>query len=184
MDRKGSLQKKRSRTVSLTVCALLSALCVVLLLLGCVIDTIDLSMAALCCVVVWLVLWEYGVGYALMQYFVVSLLSLLLLPVKAPGLLFAGITGWYPIAKFYFDKLPKPLSLLCKLLSANAAAALLFFGFRELLGFQYESKGMLLLCLLLFNIALLLMDILLRRIVPFYLIKIRPHLPKAALRKK
>lgn len=176
---------RRNRTVSMIASALIAALSVVILLIGCIVDMLDLSMAALCCLLVWLVLLEYGPLFAFLCYAVTALLAFLLLPSKLPCFLFGFVTGWYPLAKFYIDKLrPRLLRFLLKLLSVNAAAVLMYALFKTLLGMEHDPLWLLLAELALCDLAFLFLDIVMRKLIPFYILKIRPRLPKGALLQK
>lgn len=176
--------KRRNSTVALCASSVIAALCVVILLLGCLLETLDLSCAGICCLLVWMVLLEYGTLYAGLLYFAVTLAALLLLPTKTPCLLFAFSTGWYPIAKYYFDRLPKWLGWVLKLATVNGAAVLLYLFFKEVLGMQNDPLPLTLCLLLLYNLCFFLLDFAMKKLIPFYVLKLRPRLPKAILLKK
>ena len=75
----------KGRTKYLTVSAMLAALGVILLGLGSLINTLDLTVAALASILcVWAVI-EMGKTYAWMIWLVTSFLAILLLPQKTPG---------------------------------------------------------------------------------------------------
>ena len=66
----------------MTLCAVLSALGVVLLYLGSFIEVLDLSVALLASLAIVVLVIERGGAYPMMTYGVTALLSLLLLPNK------------------------------------------------------------------------------------------------------
>ena len=75
-----SLSKK------LSFSAILSALAVIIMLLGSFIETLTLATAAVASVCVMIAVIELGKAYALLVYAVSSALAILLLPVKDPAL--------------------------------------------------------------------------------------------------
>lgn len=101
--------------------AVTAAVCVVLLLLG---GILELGMyaapmlAGLCAMPVGK---RWGRKYQCMVWLVVSALSFLLVPQIEENLLFAAFFGWYPIARPRLEKLPGPLRWVCKLLIFNGA---------------------------------------------------------------
>ena len=177
-------KKRRNRTRGVVFSAINSALCLLLLFLGTVLGTADLSFTALAALLLWFLLLEYGAGYAFGGYLVTSLLAFLLLPDKGVALLFAGLVGWYPLVKRPLEKLPRPLAYLGKFLAVNAVCLLLWRLFRALLGLEGFSLPLLLLMLLLYNLAFFLFDIALTRLIWLYIRKFRGILQKAGFCKQ
>lgn len=101
--------------------AMTAAVCVVLMLLG---GILELGMyaapmlAGLCAMPVGK---RWGGKYQCMVWLVVSALSFLLVPLVEENLLFAAFFGWYPIVRPRLEKLPGVLRWLCKLLIFNGA---------------------------------------------------------------
>ena len=115
-------------TRRLAVSAVISALGVVLLFLGSLIQVLDLSMAAIVSVLVVFAVIEIRGPYPFLIYTVTSVLALLLLPVKTPALIYALFAGYYPILKGVLEgHLSKPLAWALKVLvfCVGAAAAVL-----------------------------------------------------------
>ena len=110
-----------SKARTMALCAMTSALCVVLMLLG---GILELGMyaapmlAGLCLIPVGK---TCGRKYQTMMWITVSFLSFLLIPQPEQNLLFAGFFGWYPIIRPGLQKLPKVLGLLCKVAIFNAS---------------------------------------------------------------
>jgi len=104
----------------MAVCAILAALGVVLMLLG---GVLELGMYAcplftgLCFLPVGM---KYGRKYHIMVYVATAVLCFLLVPSPEENLLFAGLLGWYPIARPILQKLPKLLRGVCKGLLFNS----------------------------------------------------------------
>ncbi len=94
------MPKKTSTQVKyLTVSAMLSALGVVILGLGAVIEVLDISVAVIASLLVTYAVIEIGGAYPWLIWVVTSIIALLLLPLKTPVLFYALLTGYYPIIK-------------------------------------------------------------------------------------
>ena len=168
----------RRRTKCLTVSALLAALGVVLLALGSLLDTLDLSVAALASFFCVYAVIELRGGYPWMVWVVTSGLAFLLLPQKSPAL-FYFFLGFYPILKEKIEKLPRLAAWVVKLAWLHVAGALAFLGFHYLLapGAALESRVWM---LVLFYVAVVfcfvLYDIALTRLITFYLLRLKGRL--------
>ena len=107
----------KSRTMA--TCAMVSALCVVLMILG---GILELGMyaapmfAGLCIIPVGRL---FGLKYQTMVWITVSMLSFFLVPHVEQNLMFAAFFGWYPIARPKLEKLPKGVRMVCKLMIFN-----------------------------------------------------------------
>ena len=91
-------------TRRLAVSAVISALGVVLLFVGSLFQVLDLSMAAIVSLFTVFAVIEIRGSYPFLIYAVTSVLSLLLLPVKTPALVYALFAGYYPILKGVFER--------------------------------------------------------------------------------
>ena len=101
---------KKSKQVALA--GMLSALAVVILFLGSMVELLDLSAAALAALAVMVAVIELGNGKAFGVYLVSSLLSVLLFP-KTASVVFAAFVGYYPVLKVYLDKIrPKVMQFM------------------------------------------------------------------------
>ena len=83
----------------MTVCAMLSALGVVLLLIGSFVEVMDLSAAAIASLLCVFAVIEYGGASPWLIFAVTSVLSMVLLPTKTPALMYLAFFGYYPIIK-------------------------------------------------------------------------------------
>ncbi len=118
----------REKTRRLALCSLLSALGVILLYLGALIEMLDLTMASIAPLLVVLVIIEVGGYYKWLVYLVTGLLGLLLLPNKTAAVIYLLCTGFYPIAKQLIEsKLPRPLRLVAKLVVFNLSVLVIWF---------------------------------------------------------
>lgn len=175
------------KTKKLTVGAVLSAIGVVLLLLGTLVEVLDLTMAALasfCCIFAVI---EMGTGYAWMIYAVTGLISLVMMPQGVGGWIYALFFGYYPIVKCKFEKLKAPLAWLLKLLSANVAVTayalisyFVFFGqsdslideISQLTGLN-SIAVIIAVVYIVINVVFVVYDLALSRIIGFYFVKLR-----------
>ena len=87
----------KQKILKLSVLSLFCALSVVLMLVGCVIQSLDLTVAVAAGLTVAVAVIEYGAGWAVMLYAATSVLSFVLLPAKTPALFYVLIGGIYPI---------------------------------------------------------------------------------------
>ena len=111
-------KQRKSTTRDLAVCAMLSALGVVLLYLGSFVEIMDMAMAAIASFAVIITVIEYGKGAPWAVYGVTSILSLILLPQKTPAAFYALFFGFYPIIKEKIERKSKILRWVIKEISA------------------------------------------------------------------
>lgn len=83
----------------LTVSAMLSALGVVMLGLGSLVEVLDLTFAVIASLLTVYAVIEIGGAYPWLIWIVTSVVALLILPLKTPVLFYALLTGYYPILK-------------------------------------------------------------------------------------
>ena len=101
---------------------MVSALSVVLMLATAVLPVLMYVLPALCGMLIWYVSVLINKKYAVGVYFSTSFLSMLLLTDKETALAYALFFGFYPIIRDFFDKLPKALSVILKLVLFNICA--------------------------------------------------------------
>ena len=171
------MKKGKNRTRRLAISALLSALGVVILYLGALVEVLDLSVAVLASLLCVLALLEMGGAWPWLIYAAVSILSLVLLPLKTAAVAFALYLGYYPIVKAYFERLPRAVSLALKLLHFLASLTVLLLLSRFLLpepvSITLPWYAAIYLGGLLF---FLLYDLALTRAISFYLYRLRVRL--------
>ena len=161
-------------TKRLTACAMLSALGVVLLLIGSFIEVVDISMAALASLLCIFAVVEYGGAAPWLVYAVTGVLSLILLPNKTPAAMYVVFLGYYPIIKEKIERFKKPLAWLLKELVFNAALIVLFLTVRFLLMPTASDPWWIMLGLfVLAEIVFVLYDIALTRLITFYIVNLR-----------
>lgn len=161
-------------TKRLSLSAILSAIGVILLYVGSILDILSLTMVAIASLIVFFAVIELKGKYPLMIYGVTAFLSVLLLPEKTGPISYLLFGGIYPILKVYFEKLPKWLSYLLKFLSFNVMAALILWLTNLILHVPME-EGMLYMIALVFcaNLAFLLLDFLMTQLTRLYYFKFR-----------
>ena len=167
----------RGRTKYLTVSAMLVALGVILLGLGSLINTLDLTVAALASILcVWAVI-EMGMTYAWMIWLVTSFLAILLLPRKTPGCFYLFI-GLYPILKERLERLPRAVEWVLKIVIFHAMIALCWLVLRIFVPGEaaLEFGWLLLATYALALVAFLLYDYALTKLISFYLQKLQKRI--------
>jgi hypothetical protein len=164
----------KNNTKRLTVCAMLCALGVVLLLLGSFVEVMDIAMAALASLLCIFAVIEYGGAAPWLVFSVTGVLSLVLLPNKTPAAMYIVFLGYYPIIKEKLERLKKPISWLLKEVIFNLALVVMFFIVKFLLMPNVSDPLWLYVALVvLAQITFILYDIALTRLITFYIIKLR-----------
>ena len=97
----------------------MAALCVVIMLLGAVIDLGTYAAALLAGVAMIPYGQKYGRKYQLMVFAASAVLSFMLVPNIEQNLMYLGFYGWYPILFPGLEKLPKLTKYIVKLLVFN-----------------------------------------------------------------
>ena len=113
--------------------AVITALGAALLMISYPFEALDLTMASLVSMLVWIMRLEYGGVFAVGVYCATALLGFLITPGNAAVVCYALVFGWFPVFKALLERnlSKKWLILLIKLLAVTAAFALMitiFFG--------------------------------------------------------
>ena len=165
---------KKMQTKKLTVCAMLSALGVVLLWLGSAIEVVDISMAVVASLFCVFAVIEYGGVAPWLIFAVTGVLSLLLLPQKTPAVLYLLFFGYYPIIKEKLEKKRRMIAWIGKEIVFNGALFLLLILSRFfLLGSAAEPLWIFVAVVVLAEITFPVDDIALTRLISFYLYRLR-----------
>ena len=172
----GGISVKNGKVKQLTVCAVLSALGVVFLSIGPIIDVLDASLAVLASLVCIVAVIEYGKAAPWLVFSVTASLSLILIPTNSAALMYLLFFGYYPIIKERLERLPRVLSWVIKELIFNTAMVLcivlikmLFMPTVEVTVLNYAI--LVVLC----EVIFVLYDIALTRLITFYIYKLRPR---------
>ncbi|MFA5561559.1 MAG: hypothetical protein WDA00_02835 [Eubacteriales bacterium] len=166
------------RAKKLTLSALLSALGVVILSVGSLLEVLDLSTVFVASLLVVFLQIELGTPWQWLTWGATALLALVLLPNKfcAYGYL---IGGMYPICKYYLEKLPRVPATIAKCALFNVLAALLLWVSLWLFGLPEMRLGLYLpLMALLANAVFVCYDLVLTRAALLYCRKYRHRIQK------
>ena len=172
---------RRTKTKVLALGAVLSALAVVVMMLGGLIPAATFCCPILAGFVLIPVLFEGGAAMALCAWGAAAILSLLLGPDKEAAMLYA-LLGWYPALRPKIQRLRGPLRWAVKLLLFNTAVAIAYALLLYVLGldalraeFAGMGKVMLIVTLLMGNAVFILFDFTLPRVTLLYQYRFRPR---------
>lgn len=166
--RKSAFDKK------IVVSGVLVALSVIILYLGCAIEVLDLTMSAIVSLLVVIIVIEMGYKYAWMTYLATAILSLVLLPQKSPAIFYACFMGFYPIIKSYIERINSAfLRWTVKLVTGNAALALMFLLMSLFVPDEFESGLILIVTYILGIMAFIMYDVALSKLITLYFVRIR-----------
>ncbi len=155
----------------LAVSAVLSALGVVVMLLGTVISVLDLTMVAIASIFVFFAILEMGRPYQYLIYVTTSVLSVLLLPDKFSAVLYVIFGGIYPVLKQKLEKLPNVVSWALKAVYFNAVLVGAVLGAKYLFGVDEEELTLML--FIIGNVAFFMYDIAMTKLITYYLLGLR-----------
>lgn len=146
------------QTKRLTICAMMAAVSVVLMLLGAVLQLGTYAAPLLTGMVLIPIGNRYGRKYQVMLWLVISVLCFMLIPAAEQNMMFAGLFGWYPIAYPTLQKLPRLMRLPVKLLMFNGVVIAMEVLLLWVIAPEAMELGMVLLLLALGNVTFLLYD--------------------------
>jgi hypothetical protein len=173
------LQKK---VVSIAFCGVVSALCLVVLMLSGLIRIATIALPALAGIFFIPIVIEVGIKWAVCAYAAVSALSFFVVTDREAMLIFVLFFGYYPILKAPLDRIRSKLARwLVKLAVFNGAAIGEYFLAVKILMIpqeEYQIGGFSILgiLLLLANLVFILYDILLERLIVLYCNRFRGNL--------
>ena len=178
------MNKNSNTTKKIAVSAILSALGVIFLSIGSLIEVLDLSASAIAGFVIVVAVIELGGKYPVMIYFAVSILSILTLPNKFPALFFIFFAGCYPIFKYHFERFHHIVAWIVKFSMFNLFFALMILSVNFLVGRDLLSlsgddylvdifENFKIIIFVVANFVFLLYDIAMTNIINLYIVKIR-----------
>ncbi len=171
------------QTKKLTLSASIVALGTLFMVLGGVIEVLDLTAVALASVLVAFVYIEIGSPYTWMVWLCTSLLTFVFYSGSTMWFTYLVLFGIYPILKGYIEKLPRRTWFIVKLIFANISFVLMAGGLTLLTGmfidanesfFGITGTAIYILTWVLLNVAFIAYDFFLNVMVVFYMEKIRP----------
>ncbi len=154
--------KERSKQIA--ACGMMSALSIVLMLLGAVLELGIYAAPMLAGLLLEPLGEKWGRRTQALVWIAVSILSLLLVPNVEESLLFLGLFGWYPVVRPALQRLPRLLRIAVKLLVFNAAMIAVEALVMLVLVPQTIGTGLLLTLLFLGNLMFLLYDMVIPRV--------------------
>ena len=159
---------------------MLTALGVIFLGIGALLEVLDISMAVVASFCVIIAVIEYNKGTPWMVYAAISILSFLLVPNKLPAIFFTLFFGFYPILKGILEARPKVICWLLKEIIFNVSLAAIIVIYMTLF-FQNVTPPiplhwLIVIAVVLCEIVFVLYDFALTRIISFYVIKLRKKL--------
>ena len=153
---------------------MLSALGVILLYVGSVIQVAELSMAVLASLLCVFAVIEYGKTAPWLVFGVTSVLSLVLLPQKTPAVVYTLFFGFYPILKERFERFDRIRCIVFKELVFNAALIVILLAMKFLfLEFTDIPFMLYLIAIVLCEAVFLVYDFALTRLISLYVYKLR-----------
>ncbi len=163
---------KQSRKIAF--CALFSALGVVLMYLGAVVEVLDISMACIASMLCIVALIEIGGAYPWLVFAVTGAISLLILPQKFAALLYVALAGYYPMIKCIYERMrSRAVEWILKMLTFNGALAIMLFAAIFVLAAEGFTKNLLIGFVILGNFTFIIYDIALTMLVRLYFLKYR-----------
>lgn len=169
------MKTKRSklRTRKIAVSAMMSALGVVVMALGSVIEVMDLTAVAIASFFVFFAVIEMGECFPYMIYAVTGVLSLMLLPDKFAAVCYLLFGGIYPVLKRYFEMLHKIPSWILKFVYFNIILTAVIWLSLKVLKTDPDEMGFSAVLYLLGNVTFFMYDIAVTKIITLYLMKLR-----------
>jgi hypothetical protein len=173
----GSILPKNNikKSKKITLCAIFSALSVVIMYIGALFEVLDISMAVIASLLAIVAVIEYGGSAPWMVYGATSILSLIIMP-GTTALFYALFFGFYPILKEKFEKKPRVMAWVLKEITFNVSLAImcvaaiyLFLGTNNaLVDPLYIS-----IVVVLAELVFVLYDVALTRLISLYLVHFR-----------
>ena len=170
-----------SQTKKITLSALIVALGTAFMIIGAVVDVLDLTVCAMASLLVVFIYLEIGSYYPWLVWICTSLATALLYPASILWVEYLLVFGIYPLIKAYIERLPRWSWLIVKLAYINAVVWGLFAVCELLFGipfFDTEGTVMTVILYVLINVAFVMYDIFIAVMVKFYFHKLRPRFKK------
>ncbi|MBQ1183289.1 MAG: hypothetical protein IIX60_02440 [Clostridia bacterium] len=171
-------------TVKITVCGVISALAIVLML-GTNIPIMLYTVPALTGILFLIPSVELGAKWGFLCFSITAILSVILPTEREALIMFIGLLGYYPTVKLLIERLnSRILGTTIKFFAFNVAVTGCFFVTAKLLGiniFQSEKFSMTVMIVAVYivgNIAFAIFDFALTRILNIYFIKFRKQVRK------
>ncbi len=168
----------KNKTLRLALCAVLSALGVVFIYFGSLLEVLDMSAAVIASVACIFASIEFGGAYPWLIYAVTGILSLILVPNPMSALMYILFFGFYPILRHSLDKKGRVFGWILKELVFNLSLAVLLLLWKFVFSTEAEPFVLDLIFIVLAEIVFPVYDVALGRISQMYMTKIRHKLKK------
>jgi len=169
------------QTKKITLSAMLTALGAVLMIIGAVLEVLDLSACAIASLTVVFAYLEIGHPYTFLIWICTSLVTALIFQSSVIWIEYLLVFGIYPILKAYIEKLPRIFWLPVKLVYINAVIWLLLLVFEKLFGIPFFESDLFIMKVftyVLINVAFVAYDMFITVMVRLYFDKFRPKFKK------
>lgn len=165
----------KDKTKRLAVSAMLSAVGVVLLYFGAILQVMDISMAVIASVLCVFAVIEYGGYYPWLIYAVTGVIAIIILPQKEAAAVYILFFGFYPIIKEKLEKKKRIVSWVLKEVIFNISLAIML-AMSALLMTADAAEPLFIYIILavLAEIVFPIYDIALTRVITLYIRKLRP----------
>ena len=166
-------------TKKLVLCGIFSSIGFGLIALGSLLETLNLAIAYIVSLIVLFIITELDWKYALGTYLVISTLLILILGFfNFASFSFVFYIGHMPIARYFFDKLPKLWSWVCKIVYGNILLLSSYFAFKNLLFTEAYTLPLLIAMFVLANLVYILGFLLYNSLVRIYTRRFREKIKK------
>ena len=164
------------KTKRVTLSAMMVVLSVVVMVVGAVLDVLDLSACALASLVMVFSYIELGSPYTFLIWICTTIISAIIFPASLVWIEYLIIFGIYPILKAYIERLPKILWWPIKLGFINTVIWLLIYFVDLIFGTPFLEGDTIWIqaaMYMLINVAFVMYDIFITVMVRFYFDKLR-----------
>ncbi len=170
-------KRKQGFDKRIVICGVLVALSIIILYIGSMFQTLDLTMSAIVSLLVVVIVIEMGYNYAWLTYVATSILSLVLLPQKTPAIFYACFMGFYPIIKSHVERINSAvLRWIIKLVVGNVALVAMFLLLSIFVPEEFVGGWMLVATYVLGLTAFIMYDIALTKLISLYFARIRDRI--------
>lgn len=168
-------------TKKLAISAILVALGTVFMVLGAVIEVMDLTVCAIASLIVVFIYIEIGSPYTWLVWLATSLATALMFPGSVIWVEYLLVFGVYPLIKAYIERLPRFSWWPIKIAFINAVIWALFFIVEGLFGvpfFEGDSLPLKIALYALMNVAFVAYDLFITIMVRLYFEKVRHRIKR------
>ena len=156
------------------VSAILTALCTALIIVGSLLDILDLTVSAFCSFIIAAAVFEFKcTKYPILIYACTSVLSFIFMPMSSAALYFAVFFGYYPILRKKIVILRKPFSKIVSFALFYASMSVLLFLMTRFFGLSKEPLGIYLLLFVMGTVFFVCYDLILEKFDIIYKYKLR-----------